>query len=73
MRLSVVQGFYKLLTCRRSVIAITGMIACVLITKMTGADTSGSIALIVTSVAGANAAQGIFTSKKESKNESANT
>jgi len=54
----------KILTCRRSVLALTGMVCCLTITLATGVDTSGSIALIVTSVAGANATQAIFSTKQ---------
>lgn len=59
----------KLLTCRRSIISLTGISACVMITKLTGADTSGSIALIVTAVAGANAAQSVLQKQKDKPNE----
>jgi hypothetical protein len=60
-------GITKLITCRRSIIALTGIAACVIITKLTGTDTSGSISLIVTSVAGANAAQAVMASRKNNE------
>lgn len=47
----------KILTCRRSVIALVAISACVAISAMTGADTSGAIAMIAAALAGANAAQ----------------
>ena len=50
-------GLHKLLTCRRSVIALTGILACLGISLHNGADTSASIAMIVAAVAGANAYQ----------------
>lgn len=53
----------RLFTCRRTLIAITGISACVLITYITKVDTSGAVAMIVTAIAGANAAQGVFTSR----------
>jgi len=53
----------RLFTCRRTLIAITGIGACVLITWITKVDTSGAVAMIVTAIAGANAAQGVFESK----------
>ncbi len=61
---AVVRAITKLITCRRSIISLTGIAACVTITKLTGADTSGSISIIVTAVAGANAAQGVFESRR---------
>ena len=54
-------GFNRIVTCRRSVIALVGMACCVAITALTGVETAGAISLIVTSVAGANAAQAVFS------------
>lgn len=53
----------KLYTCRRTLIAISGILACVAVTLITKVDTSGAIAMIVTAIAGANAAQGVFESR----------
>lgn len=61
--MSIRSGFYKVITCRRSVIALVGMACCVAITAMTGVETAGSISLIVTAVAGANAAQAVMEKK----------
>lgn len=56
----LMDGLRKIVTCRRSVIALVGMGCCVAITAMTGVETAGAISLIVTSVAGANAAQAVL-------------
>ncbi len=69
MRHSIQEGFYKIVTCRRSLIALTAMTACVIVSKMTGADTSGAIAMIAVGLAGANAAEASFTAKKGNQNE----
>lgn len=63
--MSLRTGFHKVVTCRRSVIALVGMGCCVAISAMTGVETAGAISLIVTSVAGANAAQAVLSSKSE--------
>jgi len=59
------QAAAKLLMCRRSIMGLTGIVACVIISQITKQDTSGAISLLVASIAGANAWQGI-NSKKES-------
>jgi len=46
-----------ILKCRRTTVAILGMLCCVAITNLTGADTSAAVAAIALGVAGANAAQ----------------
>lgn len=56
----------KLYTCRRTLIAISGIVACVGVTLITKVDTSGAIAMIVAAIAGANATQGVFESKSKS-------
>jgi uncharacterized membrane protein YeaQ/YmgE (transglycosylase-associated protein family) len=65
IRTALLQGFVKVVTCRRTLLGLVGMACCVSITYMMHTDTSGSIALIVTSVAGANAAQAVMSSKKD--------
>lgn len=60
----------RLITCRRSILAIVGMGCCTAISIRLGVDTSGSIAAICMGVAGANAAQAAMSSKKEAPVES---
>ena len=59
-------SFRRLVTCRRTAIAISGIVACVGVTLITKVDTSGAIAMIVAAIAGANATQGVFESKSNS-------
>jgi hypothetical protein len=53
----------SLVKCRRSIIALTGIAACVIITYLTHSDTSLAIAGIVSAIAGANAAQATFSKR----------
>lgn len=53
----------KLIRCRRSIVALAGIGACLAINLNTGADTSGAIAMIVAALAGANAAQASMEAK----------
>jgi hypothetical protein len=46
---------------------LTGVFCCTIIALVLKVDTSIAIAGIVTSIAGANAAQGIFDKKKKEK------
>jgi hypothetical protein len=53
----------RLLLCRRSVIALVAIGACVVVGLVLKQDTSGAIAAIAIGIAGANAAQGAMESK----------
>ena len=56
----------KLIDCRRSVVAVVGILACLGINLNSAADTSGAIAMICAALAGANAFE-----KRGEKNVSA--
>jgi hypothetical protein len=56
-------GIRKIVACRRSVVAIIGMVCCTAIAVVVGVDTSGAVAMICMGVAGANAAQAAISSR----------
>lgn len=45
----------RIISCRRSIVAVVGIAACLGINLNSGADTSGAIAMICAALAGANA------------------
>lgn len=53
----------RLIRCRRSIVALVGILACLGMNLHTGADTSGAVAMIVAALAGANAAQASMEAK----------
>jgi hypothetical protein len=56
-------GAHKFINSRRTVLALVAMGCCTAIGLLNHVDTTGAIALIVTSIAGANAAQTVLSGR----------
>lgn len=73
---SIQSGAHKFVNSRRTVLALFAMGCCLAIAIRNHVDTSNAIAFIVTSIAGANAAQTVMTNKvgtTTSQNQSTTT
>lgn len=53
----------KLIRCRRSIVCLVGIVACMVVGLHNHVDTSVSIAMICAALAGANATQGSMEAK----------
>lgn len=53
----------KLVRCRRSIVGLVGILACLAMNLNSGLDTSSAVAMICAALAGANAAQSSMEAK----------